>query len=221
MRRTLILILLGLAAALTVFLFSNTQEGRFFKLERRSSDGTMHMLSAQGISGTLPTHAGQISTTTVLTKPRYTGQDVAGQHWQIVAEQAEQQGGISSSVVILNDVRAMWSRASSTTPATKGGVDNLDLAARQAIYEQQERQLQLMGQVSVTGAGFNFTAPRMQVEVPTRVVKGTADGGEPVVITGTIGGYDARLTGRDFAAHPSSQTITLSGGVKARLVPGR
>jgi hypothetical protein len=206
MRQTLTLAVLTGAVALAMWLFASTSEGRFFKLERTSSN--LQSLAASAISGTaMPT-----STTTVLSKPHYSGQDISGQSWSIKADQAEQQGGISSSIVVLTNVAAYW----------QGGTEqSAVLSAKQAAFNQASSMLNLTGEVSLTGAGLHFMAPVMQVSIASRTAVATAKGTSAVVIKGQLGRYTTTLTGGQLNANYTSQLFSLSGGVKAHLVPAQ
>ncbi len=209
-RRSLaILLLLAVAAALGLLLYTSVRPSGMFRLAapppRPVDTGNIHDL-ARSASSTIAA----VSTTTLLEKPRYTGQDSFGRSWTLTAGNAGQEGTAASATYVLQNVVAEWTDPSATTPFT--------LSAEQGRYQQTSSTLQLSGSVSATGIGFNLTAPNVDADLTTRKLK--ASGGTKVVgNTGGPKGWDVDIAAPNLDADQNGSRLVLTGGVRARFTP--
>jgi hypothetical protein len=190
-----------LAGALLWLLVGGVQDGRFIRLERQGPADNMQ----DYVSGTMPQVAA-VTATAVLEAPRFVGQDLTGQNWQIKAARATQTGALENSSVLLEEVQARWENA---------GAEPVTAAAAQAVYRQQIGVLELNRAVEVTGMGLTLRAPSLTVVVVSRTA--VAEGG--VQVSGMVGGFDVTVTGARLLADLPAELLTLRGNVKARLVP--
>lgn len=208
-RRVLILLLLGTVGVLGLVLFGSVRPSTMFSLAAPQPAPSQPL--PQGISPTLAGPLQNVSGTTLLEKPRYTGQDALGRNWTVQAENALQGGSATSGTYILQQVTAEWQDPKQQTPLT--------ISADQGDYSQTSATIQLTGNVHATGMGLNLNAPRMNADLATRRI--TATGGSHV--TGTVGkqkgGWNIDLKAPDMAADPSRSTLLFTGGVRAKLTP--
>lgn len=204
-RRILIFLLLGLVGLLGVFLFNSVRPSTMFSLSASAPSQAL----PGGISPTLAGPLSHVSSTTLLEKPRYTGQDALGRNWSVQAENALQGGTTTSGTYILQHVIAEWHD-------TK---QHLTLNANQGDYSQASATIQLSGNVQATGMGLTLTAPRMDANLTTRYVQ--ASGGSHV--TGTVGkasgGWHINIHAPTIVADSSRSTLLFTGGVRAKLTP--
>lgn len=210
-RRVIILLLLAAVGILGVILFLNVRPSTMFSLAAPVVKPLTSSSLPQNVSTTLDGPLTQVSGTTLLEKPRYTGQDALGRNWTVQAENALQGGTASSGTYILQQVTAEWSDPKQQTPLT--------IRAEEGDYSQTSSSIQLTGNVQATGMGLNLTAPQMNADLTSRRI--TASGGSHV--TGTVGkekgGWNIDLTSPNVAADPSSSILLFTGGVRAKLTP--
>lgn len=207
-RSIAILTLLAVAAALGLVLYTNVRPSGTFRIAAptpQSPEGDLRDMAHQA-SGTIV----NVSATTLLEKPRYTGQDSLGRSWLLTAENAGQEGSAASATYVLQQVVAEWTDPSATTPFT--------LSALQGRYQQTSSTLHLSGSVSATGIGFNLTAPNVDADLTTRKLK--ASGGTRVVgNTGGPKGWDVNIAAPNLTADQNGSKLVLTGGVRARFTP--
>ncbi len=211
-RRVIMLLLLAMVAVLGVILFSSVRPSTMFSLAAPAPKPAGHNASLpEGISPTLAGPLKNVSGTTLLEKPRYTGQDALGRNWTVQAENALQGGSATSGTYILQQVTAEWQDPKQKTP--------LLISADEGDYSQTSSSIQLTGNVQATGMGLNLTAPQMNADLATRRM--TATGGSHV--TGNVGkekgGWNVDLKAPTLTADPSSSILLFTGGVRARLTP--
>jgi hypothetical protein len=208
-RRYLTFILLMAVVGLGAILFANVKESRLFAIT--APQRTVQQDVQQSIANTSTTvikqTAAEVTTTTVLLSPRYTGQDDKGRNWQLVADTAGQSGSSVSGTYVLNTVSGTWADPSSSTPLT--------LNAQQGEYNQAAQHLGLSGTVVLTGSGLVLTAPRVDANLQTREVSAT--GG--TTVTGKTGNWDIKITGPQLNGWQNNQRLRFSGGVHAILTP--
>ncbi len=208
-RRILMLLLLGMVAVLGFILFSSVRPSTMFSIAAPAPKPVKQL--PQGISSTLSGPLKNVSGTTLLEKPRYTGQDALGRNWTVQAENALQGGSATSGTYILQQVTAEWQDPKQQTP--------LLLSADQGDYDQTASALQLTGNVQATGMGLTLAAPQMNADLTTRRI--TATGGSHV--TGRVGkdtsGWHIDLKSPTLTADPSSSILLFTGGVRAKLTP--
>ena len=189
--------LLLLAAGLTLWLVLGVRESHQFRISASTPSPEVPALptarqaqaAAQGASAT-----------TVMVKPRYTGQDDEGHAWEVTADNADQQGGMASSTLVLSRVEALWRDVSST----------YTLSADAGDYQASAKTLALRG--NVTGAaqnGLGFATPAATANLSTREVAGT----QGVTVTGPLGGYDATLTAQNFHLDTAAKKLTFTRNV--------
>jgi hypothetical protein len=208
-RRVIMLLLLAMVAVLGFILFSSVRPSSVFSIAAPTPKPVNQL--PQGISSTLSGPLKNVSGTTLLEKPRYTGQDALGRSWTVQAETALQGGSATSGTYILQQVTAEWQNPQQQTP--------LLLSADQGDYNQADSSLQLTGNVQATGMGLTLAAPQMNADLTTRHI--TATGGSHV--TGRVGketsGWNIDLKAPTLAADPSRSTLLFTGGVRAKLTP--
>lgn len=209
-RRVIMLLLLGIVAVLGFILFSSVRPSTMFSLAAPTPK-QRHQDLPEGISPTLAGPLQNISGTTLLEKPRYTGQDALGRNWTVQAENALQGGSATSGTYILQQVTAEWQDPKQQTPLT--------ISADEGDYNQTGSAIQLSGNVQATGMGLNLSAPQMDADLASRRI--TATGGSHV--TGKVGkdkgGWDIDVKSPNIAADPSSSILLFTGGVRAKLTP--
>lgn len=209
MRRFVTFMLLLGVVGLGAILFGNVKESRLFSISapQRTVRQDVEQAIAKTSSTVIRQTAAQVSATTVLLKPRYTGQDDRGRNWQLTADAAGQEGSTASSTYVLSAVSGTWADPSSSTPLT--------LTAEQGKYNQENQKLGLSGTVVLTGSGLVLTAPRVDADLKTREV--VASGG--TTVTGRAGGWNVKITGPQLNGWQNNQRLRLSGGVHAILTP--
>lgn len=195
--RTLKIALLVAAAAVVVWLLLAVDDERQLRISTSSPLG--------GVDTPVAT-AGQLaaatSTTTVLVKPRYTGEDSAGYMWEVTANSASQSGSAVSSTLELATVRAVWQQGEAYT-----------LAADTGSYLMDNKQLEVAGNVILTGQGLTLTLPRAVADMATRQV----DGSGGIRLQGRLGGFDAVLTATAFSLTGNANKLAFSGSVHVVL----
>ena len=218
-RRALTFLLLGTVGLLGAVLFLSVRPSSMFSLAapapQPAASGRGQL--PQGISSTLTGPLENVSGTTLLEKPRYTGQDALGRNWTVQAETALQGGSAASGTYILQEVTAEWQDPKQKTP--------LAISADEGDYSQSASAIKLTGNVQATGMGLTLTAPRMDADLATRNI--TASGGSRV--TGTVGGptaggkgkggWNVDISAPDLTADPSRSILLFTGGVRAKLSP--
>ena len=209
-RRLYVVITLAAVAIMGLVLFFSLRPSTMFSISAPPAKPVQPELAnlPEGVtSNTLVT----VSGTTLLEKPRYTGQDNLGRNWLVTAETAAQSGSSTSSTYILQQVGAEWHDPSQTTPFT--------IQAQEGQYQPSGSTLQLTGAVSATGAGFTMTAPTIDADLATRNLK--ASGGSRVVGNTGEGGnaWHLDITAPNLSADQNEQTLTLTGGVHAKITP--
>lgn len=209
-RRSLsIVVILTLVAVLGLVLYSSVRPSGMFRLAAPVPPpaGTEDLRAiARNVSSSLTT----TSATTLLEKPRYTGQDALGRSWLLSAENAVQEGTTTSNTYVLRQVVAEWTDPSETAP--------FQLTAQQGRYQQASSTIQLSGSVSATAIGFQLTAPQVDADLATRKLK--AAGGTRV--TGNTGGpkgWDVDIAAPTLTADQNGSKLVLTGGVRARFTP--
>jgi len=219
MRKRLTLILLAAAALVLVLLLSRIQESDLLSI-----NVTGARLDGQTIDTALETPALTASSVsgsrveTLLVKPRYTGQDTAGNTWQLTADKADQSStvgpdgksaakGALGGTILLTNVQAGYTAASETEPFA--------FTAKQGAYTHASSTVVLTDDVILTGRGIKVETPTLTANLTSR----TAAGDQGVVVTGASGGYDVTLTGNTFTVNHASGTLTVTGNVKAHLMP--
>lgn len=209
-RRLAIIIILSLAGALALILFASMRPSTLFRIAAPQPQITASVKDlAHSVS---PSTLENVSATTLLDKPRYTGQDIHGRNWTLSADNAGQEGSTTSGTYILNDVQAVWSDPSQTTP--------LKVTAKQGRYAQVSSTVLLSGEVSASGIGYDLTAPQVKADLNTRHLK--ASGGTRV--TGNTGGpkgWNVDIAAPNLDADQATRELTLTGGVKARFTPSK
>ena len=212
-RRNLsIIIILAIVAALGLILFFSVRPSGLFRIATPAptvAPGTDLASLKNSVSSANPAN---VSATTLLRKPRYTGQDALGRNWLVQAESAGQEGTSTSGTYVLQHVQATFTDPSQTTPFT--------LAARQGRYAQTSSTLLLNGDVSASGIGFNLTAPTVKADLATRKLQ--ASGGSRVqgqIADKASKGWDVDITAPNLNADQNSSTLVLTGGVHARFTP--
>jgi len=212
-RRVIILLLLALVGILGVVLFLNVRPSTMFSIAAPITQSVSSSALPEGISPTLTGPLQNVSGTTLLEKPRYTGQDALGRNWTVQAENALQGGTAASGTYILQQVTAEWADPKQQTPLT--------ISADEGDYSQTSSSIHLSGNVQATGMGLNLTAPQMNADLSSRRI--TATGGSHV--TGTVGkdkgGWNIDLTSPNLSADPSSSILLFTGGVRAKLTPAK
>lgn len=218
-RRLLVFILLIAVAFMGLLLFVNVRPSSLFRITPPAK--AVVLTPAPGSREDLArlkttvsnTAMNTISTTTLLEKPRYTGQDSLGRNWLLTADSAGQEGTSTSGTYVLQQVNAVWEDPSQTTPFV--------IAANQGRYTQVSSSLLLSGGVSATGIGFNLIAPSVQASLVSRTL--VATGGSTVVGSipgsGGKGGWDVNITAPTLNADQNSSRLLLTGGVHAILTP--
>lgn len=207
-RRIAIVIILGLAALLALVLFASLRPSTLFRIAAPQPQpaSTVKEL-ANAVS---PSSLAVVSTTTMLEKPRYTGQDNLGRNWTLSADNAGQEGSATSGTYVLNQVEAVWTDPSQTSP--------LMVTAAQGHYTQVSGTILLTGDVSASGLGYYLNAPEVHADLKSRQLKAT--GGTRV--TGNTGGpkgWNVDIAAPELDADQNTSELVLTGGVKARFTP--
>lgn len=213
MRRKLVIILLALAAALTVFMFTGMQDDRYFRLaaptptlnapkEKLKTDLSPQIdaMVAQGISATET-----LSASTILVAPRYTGVDNQGREWEITADKADQSSTADQTLMLLTNLQG----------AFKDPTRNLDLTlhADSGDFATATQLLNLKGNVVVSDSTLTFTAPAVSTRLDTREISGS--GG--VMLSGQRGAMHGTVRAAWFQLLPGATQVKLGGDVKGHL----
>jgi hypothetical protein len=214
-RRLSIMLVLAVVAFLGLLLFLSVRPSGMFRIATPSAPAISPQTDLSQIKSSVSsTSLNNVSATTLLQKPRYTGQDALGRNWLLSAESAGQEGTATSGTYILQQVQAVFDDPSQTTPFT--------LSAEQGRYTQTSSTIKLTGTVSATGIGFNLTAPEVDADLTTRKLQ--ASGGSRV--TGQIQGksagakgWDVNITAPNLNADQNSSRLVLTGGVHATFTP--
>ena len=210
MRNHLTLILLLAAAVLVAVLFAGVGEGKLFRVNLKAPVvAQAHEPEAAPETGTgkvlKSVSATQVET--LLVKPHYMGTDVTGRRWDLLADNASQAGDTSGSVVVLTNVSATYADPSRTDP--------LGMVARTGTYAMASKTLVLEDDVVITGNGLVLRTPMVTAELVGR----TAEGSRGVTVTGDVAHYGVTLSGDHFSIDHAAGRVTLTGNVKANLVP--
>lgn len=208
MRRKLVILLLVLAAALTVFMFSGMQDDRYFHIAapvqqepvKTELSPQIDAMVAGGISATQT-----LSASTVLVEPRYTGLDDQGREWEITADKADQSGTTSETVMLLTNLYGHLK-----DPTKKA---DITLHADNGDYATVTQLLNLNGNVMVSDSSVVLTAPQVNAQLATREVSGS--GG--VVLTGQRGAMSGTIKAAWFHLPAGATKVKLGGGVKGHL----
>jgi hypothetical protein len=207
-RRLAIILILSLAGALALVLFASMRPSTLFRIAAPQPQISTSVKDlAHSVS---PSTLENVSATTLLEKPRYTGQDIQGRNWTLTADNAGQEGSTTSGTYVLNRVEAVWTDPSQTTP--------LVVTAQKGRYAQVSSTVLLSGEVSASGLGYDLTAPEVRADLNTRHLK--ASGGTR--ITGNTGGpkgWNVDIAAPNLDADQDASELTLTGGVKARFTP--
>lgn len=206
----MILILLACVASLGIVLFFATRPSQLLRIAAPMAPAPTANIS--NLKDTAITNGVvTVTTSTVLEKPRYTGQDNLGRNWLLTAATAGQQGNATSGTYVLNQVQATFNNPSATTTGSQGFI----MSADTGHYQQASSQLKLTGAVSATGLGFNLTAPVVDADLETRKLQAT--GGSRV--TGRAGNWDVNITAPTLDADQNTNSLLLTGGVHAIFTP--
>lgn len=208
-RNVTIFVLFVVVAALGLLLYNSVRPSGMFRLAApvaAPTTGNDLKDMARSVSGTLA----NVSATTLLDKPRYTGQDALGRSWTLLADTAGQEGSAASATYVLNQVQAEWTDPSQTTPFM--------LTAEEGRYQQTSSTLKLTGSVSATAIGFTLNAPQVDADLTTRKLQ--AQGGTRVTgDTGGPKGWDVDLAAPTLTADQNGNRLVLTGGVRAKFTP--
>lgn len=206
-RRKLVVLLVALAVALTVFMFSGMQDERYFHIAAPVQQPVKTELSpqidamvAQGVSATQT-----LSASTVLVAPRYTGVDDQGREWEITADKADQSGTTSETIMLLTNLHGHL----------KDPTKNADISmhADNGDYATVTQLLNLNGNVMVSDSTLVLTAPQVSAQLATREVSGS--GG--VVLNGQRGAMSGTIKAAWFHLPAGATKVKLGGGVKGHL----
>lgn len=164
MRQTLTLLLLAAASVVALLLYNNVQESRLFRLSTIPTPQPTAASAPAAISLTT------VSTTNLLQKPRFTGQDAQNRSWEITADQATQHGSSTSTTLHLTTISATLN-----LPTQNGQhkTQPITLTAHQAEYTQATDSLILTQNVILQGQGLTLTAPQMSANLNQRTLKAT------------------------------------------------
>jgi hypothetical protein len=193
--RNLTIVLLLVAAGLTVWLLADVRESHQFRIS--AAPPVAPTPTAKEVHSAAET----ASATTVMVRPRYTGQDDQGHAWEVTADTADQRGTMQSSTLVLNTVAAVWRDVSRS--------EVFHLTADSGTYDAGGQVLGLSGNVSGTGPQMRINTPAAEANMATREVSGT----EGVTVAGPLGGYDATLTAQNFVMEANAKTLTFTKNV--------
>lgn len=142
MRKAMTLLLLLAVLGLGYLLYSHTQNDRAFNLSNAIKGEGFEEAHVQNVVKT--TSLTTVSTSNLLEKPRYTGQNDKNQRWEVTALQAHQEGSAASTTLVLNTINARFETATSARPLT--------LEAPRGQFVQAQNTLLLDGPVIFTGS---------------------------------------------------------------------
>lgn len=192
------ILLLVAAAAVAVWLLLAVDDQR----QLRISPTQPPALTRQPAGMDTDKLAATASATTVLVKPRYTGEDQRGYAWELTADSAAQAGTMASSSMVLTRVQATWQQGQTYT-----------LQAASGDYDMQAKTLNLQGDVRLEGQGLTLALPEATADLVTRDISG--QGG--IALSGRLGGYDATLTAPTFNLSNQASHLAFSGPVHVEL----
>jgi lipopolysaccharide export system protein LptC len=152
------------------------------------------------------TEAGQVSASTLLVAPRFTGRDIRGQTWDVQADTASRSGKLEDDFITLQQVTALLK-----TPEGDPFVFEADTGE----FSSQENLLNLKGNVIVTGYNAELKAPTLKVDLKTRNLAA----GPRVHITSHWKGWQAELSGDTLVGETPGPVFKLTGHVKGRFWP--
>lgn len=213
-RRLTILLILAVVALLGFLLFANVRPSTLFRVAAPTPHPLVPTVqdNLKNLKNNVSSSIAVVSTTALLEQPRYTGRDSLGRNWLLTATKAGQEGSTTSGTYVLQQVMATWEDPSQTSPFRVG--------ATQGRYTQVSDSLELSGDVSATGLGFNLTAPKVNANLVSRTL--IATGGSHVVgaVSGKDGkGWDVNITAPTLNADQNSSRLLLTGGVHAIFTP--
>ncbi len=187
-------------------LFADIGEARLFRVNLKAPPVPVAPQPRPASGGVL-SNVSATQVETLLVKPHYTGTDATGRRWDLLADDASQQGGISASVVVLSNVSATYVDPSRS--------DSLGMVARTGTYAMASKTILLEDDVVMTGNGLVLRTPQVQADLTAR----TAEGRQGVTVTGDVARYGVTLTGDQFTVDHAAGRVTLTGNVKAKFVP--
>lgn len=184
-------ILVLLTVVVIGILYWNTGDDRLLRLSTTQPD----------ISH--PPHTNAIATnssiTSVLTQPRYTGEDTAGRRWEIVADKAVQRGSAGEAWLDLSAVIARWMTQK----------DEFIITAPLAHYGMGSQTLILTGGVHGQGGGISLTTPAAQGDIAQKQLGGK-DG---IIVQSSFGRMSVTLTAKAFTVDAHANRLSFTGHV--------
>jgi lipopolysaccharide export system protein LptC len=178
-------------------------------LDRQQGDANIR-LELQNVQpeqpAELPANAAQVSTSTLLVAPRFTGRDMQGQTWDIEADTASRSGNLEDDLITLERVTALLH-----TPAG----DPLTFEAHTGEFSNNKSLLNLAGAVIVRGYDTELKAPALKTNLLTR----NMTAGPQVEITSQWEGWQVELSGRTLAGKSPGPVFKLTGNVRGRFWP--
>lgn len=209
MRRKLVMLLVALAAALTVFMFTGMQDDRYFHIAAPVQQQPIKtQLSPQidaVVAGGITSVTQTLSASTLLVEPRYTGVDDQGREWEITADKADQSGTTSETIMLLTNLKGHLK-----DPTKKA---DITLHADDGDFATVTQVLNLRGNVMVSDSTLTLTAPNVSAMLTTREVSGS--GG--VLLQGSRGSMQGTIKAAWFYVPANGTQVKLGGGVKGHL----
>ncbi len=195
--RLLKFLLLALAAILTMWLFLTTEDS-FKPIDLAPpkeiiEDNISHDIRVK-----------DISTTTVLIEPRFTGRDINSRQWDIRAKKAEQIGTLQNEKLNLFDVLAYLTDVKENT---------ITVTAKKGIFDKNKDFIHLSENVILKNQGLILKTPNLT----GNLIKGSATGGTPVIINADLNNVLLHLTSDIFEITKSGERILFKGNVKGRI----
>jgi hypothetical protein len=195
--RALKLLLAAGALALTAALFGLSGPGRF----EQDIPEPPRAGAAGQVSQTLAGGLREVAST-VMTNPRFFGEDNNNRRWEVRADRAEQYQRDSGAVFRLVAVSAV---------VELGNASPLAFEAGSGTYLPDTKIVELADGVQVTGYDYVVTTQAVQYDFTTGIGRGS--GG--VSVSGPRGDVSARR----FELAEAGKRLTLHERVKARLYP--
>lgn len=135
-----------------------------------------------------------------MVNPRFYGRDKSNSAFVLGAASAARATSTSKNVTL----------AAPTLTLGVGGPDTTHVQAQAGTYQEDQRQLNLKGQVQIrSSSGYTFTSPSAQVDT----TKGTVKGDSGVQGQGPLG----HIAASSYGVYDRGQRIIMKGDVRAHI----
>lgn len=136
-----------------------------------------------------------------MVNPRFYGRDKSNSAFVLGASEAARATSTSKSVDL----------AAPSLTLGAGGPETTHVQAQRGVYQEDQRQLNLEGQVQIhSSSGYTFTSPNARVDT----TKGVVEGDSGVVGQGPLG----HIAASSYGVYDRGKRIVMKGRVHAHIV---